>query len=70
MQVWRSTGWPCRDGIEIDLLAARLLTLHTSPDGCDTLRLTDAGIQALAKARLGNVSVGVKSSVHEVVTRR
>lgn len=55
MQVWRSAGWPCRDGIEIDLLAAKLLTLHTSPDGCDTLRLTDAGIQALAQARRGNV---------------
>ena len=51
MQVWRSAGWPCRDGIEIDLLAAQLLALQPSPDGRDTLRLTEAGIRALAEAR-------------------
>jgi len=51
MQVWRSAGWPCKDGIEIDLLAAQLLTLQASPDGCETLRLTEAGIRVLADAR-------------------
>ena len=50
MQVWRSAGWPCKDGIEIDLLAAGLLALHLI-DGRESLRLTDAGIQLLAEAR-------------------
>lgn len=54
MQVWRSAGWPCKDAIEIDLLAAGMLVLHQSPDGCETLRLTDEGIGTLAQARQGN----------------
>ena len=51
MQIWRSAGWPCKDGLEIDLLAAGLISLHTAPDGCETLRLTDEGITTLAQAR-------------------
>lgn len=51
LQIWRSAGWPCKDGIEIDLLAAQLLCLHTTPEGRDTLRLTAAGIEVLADAR-------------------
>lgn len=51
LQIWRSAGWPCKDGIEIDLLAAQLLALHTTPEGRDTLRLTTAGIEVLAEAR-------------------
>lgn len=51
MQVWRSAGWPCQDGIEIDLLAAQLLMLQSSADGRETLKLTEAGIRVLADAR-------------------
>ena len=51
MQVWRSAGWPCRDGIEIDLLAARLVALQATADGRETLQLTEAGIAWLAEAR-------------------
>lgn len=51
MQIWRSAGWPCKDGLEIDLLAAGLIRLHIAPDGCETLRLTDEGILMLAQAR-------------------
>ncbi len=51
MQIWRSAGWPCKDGLEIDLLAAGLISLHIAPDGCETLRLTDEGIRTLAQAR-------------------
>ena len=51
MQIWRSAGWPCKDGIEIDLLAARLVALRATPDGCETLQLTEAGIAHLAEAR-------------------
>ena len=51
MHIWRSAGWPCKDGIEIDLLAARLVALQARPDGCETLRLSEAGIDFLAEAR-------------------
>lgn len=51
MQIWRSAGWPCKDALEIDLLAAQLVALHTSPEGFETLRLTDEGIRTLAQAR-------------------
>lgn len=51
LTIWRSAGWPCKDGIEIDLLAAHLISLHTTPEGRDTLRLTAAGIEVLAEAR-------------------
>ena len=51
MQIWRSAGWPCKDGLEIDLLAAGLIRLHIAPDGCETLRLTDEGMRTLAQAR-------------------
>lgn len=51
MQIWRSAGWPCKDGLEIDLLAAGLVALQVSPEGCEALRLTDDGIRTLAVAR-------------------
>lgn len=51
MHIWRSAGWPCRDPIEIDLLAAELVQLRTDAQGRDTLHLTDAGIAALAESR-------------------
>ncbi|MDY0748620.1 hypothetical protein SNE35_29250 [Paucibacter sp. R3-3] len=50
MQVWRSAGWPCKDGLEIDLLAAGLISLQMM-DGRETLRLTEAGIRLLAESR-------------------
>lgn len=54
MQVWRSAGWPCRDAIEIDLLAAGLVSLRATEQGHETLHLTEAGIQWLALARQQN----------------
>lgn len=54
MQLWRSAGWPCRDVIELDLLAAGLLEQIHAPTGHDTLRLTAAGLQWLAQARRGS----------------
>lgn len=51
MQIWRSAGWPCKDALEIDLLAAGLVVLHVSHEGNETLRLTDAGVRMLAEAR-------------------
>ena len=51
LQVWRSAGWPCRDGLEIDLLAAGLLSLQCSAQGHEVLKLTASGLQELAQAR-------------------
>lgn len=51
MQIWRSAGWPCKDALEIDLLAAGLIAQHATREGHELLRLTDAGIALLAQAR-------------------
>lgn len=47
--MYRSAGWPCQDGLEIELLAAGLLERAAAPDGRETLRVTDAGIAAIAE---------------------
>lgn len=47
-EVWRSAGWPCQDLIEVELLAAGLLERQRDAQGRETLRVTDAGIAALA----------------------
>ena len=52
--IWRSAGWPCRDAIELDLLAAGWVVLSTAESGHETLRLTDAGIRLLAEFRQRN----------------
>lgn len=48
--LYRSAGWPCQDGIEIDLLAAGLLERVFTPGTAEYLRLTDAGLQRLAQS--------------------
>jgi hypothetical protein len=47
-QLWRSAGWPCQDLLEVELLAAGLIERLSDPDGRERLRVTDAGVQALA----------------------
>jgi hypothetical protein len=47
-QLWRSAGWPCQDLLEVELLAAGLVERLQEPDGRERLRVTDAGIAALA----------------------
>jgi len=54
MQVWRSGGWPCRDAIEIDLIASAWVSVSTADSGHETLKLTEAGIQLLAASRQRN----------------
>jgi hypothetical protein len=49
--MWRSAGWPCRDPVELDLLAAGLLQRQWDDQGRETLRVTDAGIELLATTR-------------------
>ncbi len=57
-ELYRSAGWPCLDPVEVDLLAAGLLVRVAVPDGTgtlrDSLRLTDTGIAALARAQQRN----------------
>ncbi len=48
--VWRSAGWPCRDTVELELLAAGLLERLLDEQGRETVRLSDAGVRALAGA--------------------
>ena len=50
-RVYRSAGWPYLDPIELDLLAAGLLERC---EGADTVRLTEAGMEALAQQRKSN----------------
>jgi hypothetical protein len=52
---YRSAGWPCLDAIEIDLLAAGLI-VRESPagGGPDTIRVTEAGMAAIAETLDGN----------------
>jgi len=63
-EVWRSAGWPCRDLIEIDLLAAGLLERVHPPSGHETLRVADAGVLVLAETRQRNQQA---RSAHEAL---
>jgi hypothetical protein len=47
-EVWRSAGWPCRDNLELELLAAGLLERRWDAAQRETLHLTETGIAALA----------------------
>ena len=49
--VYRSSGWPCQDMLEVKLLACGLLEWRTTtPSGHESLRRTDAGMVQLAQA--------------------
>ena len=54
MTIWRSAGWPCRDAIELDLVAAGWATLSEAASGHETIRLTDSGVRLLADSRQRN----------------
>jgi hypothetical protein len=66
-EVYRSAGWPCQDGIEIELLAAGLLQRERGPLGHETLRLTDAGIAVLAETLAKNRA---RRAAHELLVER
>lgn len=51
MKIWRSAGWPSRDPIDIDLLAAGWVSLVGHHPANECLRLTDAGVALLAQSR-------------------
>ncbi|MBK7657150.1 MAG: hypothetical protein IPJ18_21180 [Betaproteobacteria bacterium] len=46
-EVYRSAGWPWQDVLEVELLAAGLLERQRSPQGQETVRVTDAGWHTL-----------------------
>jgi hypothetical protein len=66
-EIWRSAGWPCQDGIEIELIAAGLLDRVHSPAGHESLRVTDAGVRVLAHTLAGNRAA---FSAHEALVER
>lgn len=65
--MWRSAGWPCRDPVELDLLAAGLLQRQWDDQGRETLRVTDAGIEILAASRRRSQAA---RSAHEDLVER
>jgi hypothetical protein len=66
-EVYRSAGWPCQDGVEVELLAAGLLQRERGPLGHETLRLTDAGIAVLAETLARNRA---RRDAHELLVER
>ncbi len=54
MKIWSSAAWPCRDGIELDVVAAGWAELVQTAAGHETLRLTELGIRCVAEARRRN----------------
>ena len=65
--IWRSAGWPCRDAVELDLVAAGWAFLQRGADGHETIRLTDLGIRLLAEDRQRNLR---SSSLHDRLAAR
>jgi len=53
-EVYRSSGWPCRDPLEVDLIVGGLVQAARDDQGRETLHLTSAGLQALADAHASN----------------
>ena len=66
-EIYRSAGWPARDAIEIDLLAAGLLERVGDAAGPETLRVTDAGIALLARSLASNRAA---FDAHEALVER
>lgn len=53
-EIYRSSGWPCRDPLEVDLIVGGLVQPVRDEQGRETLHLTPAGLQALADAHAAN----------------
>ncbi|RYF43265.1 MAG: hypothetical protein EOO25_03855 [Comamonadaceae bacterium] len=66
-EIYRSAGWPCQDLLEIELLAAGLLDRIREPSGHESLRVTDAGVQLLARTLASNRAA---LSAHEALVER
>ena len=66
-EVYRSAGWPCQDGVEVELIAAGLLVRERDGLGHETLRVSDAGIAVLAETLAKNRA---KRDAHELLVER
>lgn len=66
-EIYRSAGWPCLDMLEVELLAEGLLERVRDAQGRETLRVTDAGIQALAQTLQKNRAA---RDAHEALVAR
>ncbi|MFO1454836.1 MAG: MmcB family DNA repair protein [Steroidobacteraceae bacterium] len=54
-QYYRSAGWPCHDNLEVDLLVAGLAErMPADAAGVESIRVTEAGLAALAGYRQQN----------------
>lgn len=65
--VWRSAGWPFQDLLEVELLAAGLLSRERDAQGRETVRVTDAGVAVLAQTLQRNRAA---RSAHEALVAR
>jgi hypothetical protein len=65
--IYRSAGWPCQDGVEVELIAAGLVERLRDPQGRDTLRVTDPGIALLAATLQRNRAL---RDAHEALVAR
>jgi hypothetical protein len=66
-EIWRSALWPCRDVVEIELLAAGLIERRDRGDGRETLRVTDIGVVELARTLARNRA---RRDAHEALVAR
>ncbi|MBI3346188.1 MAG: hypothetical protein HY020_03135 [Burkholderiales bacterium] len=66
-QLWRSAGWPSQDFIEVELLAAGWVERLQEADGRERLRVTDAGVAALAASLQKNRTL---RDAHETLVER
>ena len=53
-EIYRSSGWPCRDPLEVDLIVSGLVQSERDDQGRKTLHVTPAGMQALSDAHATN----------------
>jgi len=65
--IYRSAGWPCQDLLEVELLAAGQVERRLSDQGHETLRVTDAGIETLARVFARNKAA---RSPHEALVEQ
>ena len=66
-EMHRSAGWPCHDALEVELIAAGCLQRMFDAAGREHLRVSDAGIELLARAFERNRGA---LSVHEALVQR
>ena len=55
-EIYRSSGWPCRDPLEVDLILSGLVQAERDCQGRETPYLTPVGLQALADAHVANTA--------------